>query len=157
MTASRGGSFAAHSSGAAMSPVRGVAPNWLSFAADASDRVRPQTPCPRPTSSRTTAEPIEPVPPRTKTRNDSTPCPKSARRTPGYDDKCDTMKNIAVQRAGVRNFHTTPSLKKFILNSFPSIRAAQRALLSQCGCDSIFVSDPPHGRPKFALEGVQDK
>src|ERR1700688_2923163 len=108
MTALTCGSFAAHSSDAAMSPEMDVAPNSLSFAVEASDRARPQTPCPRRTSSRTTAEPIEPVPPRMKARTILLRVLQSALYTLGYDDRCDTMKNIAVQRAGVRNFHTTP-------------------------------------------------
>ena len=72
MTASSGGSLAIHVSGKAMSPAIGVAPHCASFAAAASERASANNSCPRPTSCRTTAEPIRPVPPRTNTR---TICP----------------------------------------------------------------------------------
>src|ERR1700686_3053609 len=68
ITASTSGSLPTHRSGDAMSPATGVAPHSASFAAAASDRARAQTSCPHLMSSRTTAEPIDPVPPKTKTR-----------------------------------------------------------------------------------------
>ena len=58
-----------HDEGEAMSPAIGVAPHSPSFAADDGGAGEAQTrSCPRATSSRTTGEPIEPVPPSTKTR-----------------------------------------------------------------------------------------
>ena len=68
MIASRGGRPIVHDEGEAMSPAIDVAPHSPSFAAETPDRAKPKTICPRATSSRTTAEPIEPVPPSTRTR-----------------------------------------------------------------------------------------
>src|SRR5471030_355357 len=101
MIASTCGSLPAHCSGAVILPAIGVAPNSPSFAAEPSDRARAQTSCPRLTSSRTMGEPIEPVPPRMKTRTILLRIPESALYMPGYHDRYDAMSDTALQRAGV--------------------------------------------------------
>jgi hypothetical protein len=67
------GNAMTHRSGAALSPLDGVAPDCRSFVAEASDRASPKTSCPRAMISRTTAEPMTPVPPSTRTRKEITP------------------------------------------------------------------------------------
>src|SRR3954465_11375154 len=68
ITASSGGNACRHRSGVAISPATGLAPRLTALAAERSERARGTPPWPRPTNARTTGAPIEPVPPRTRTR-----------------------------------------------------------------------------------------
>src|SRR3954470_22194081 len=68
ITASSGGNACRHRSGVAISPATGLAPRPTALAAERSERTRATTSWPRPTNARTTGAPIEPVPPRTRTR-----------------------------------------------------------------------------------------
>src|SRR6185369_3347288 len=63
-----GGNACRHRSGVAISPATGLAPRPTALAAERSERARATTSWPRPTNARTTGAPIEPVPPRTRTR-----------------------------------------------------------------------------------------
>src|ERR1700684_1529742 len=142
MTASIGGSLAVQRAGTAMSPSTGVAPQSWSFVADTSDRARAQTSRPRLRSSRTMGEPIEPVPPRTKTRTD--PPYRACSDCPRYrQGNMTRMQRMILQRsASAKIVSDENDLKKFLLYSFSPDRAERHALLSRKGCDSILWSVP---------------
>src|SRR5580704_5498519 len=157
MTASIGGSLAIQRAGAAMSPSTGVAPQPRSFVADTSDRASAQTSCPRLSSSRTMGEPIEPVPPRTKTRTDPPyrACSDCLRYRQGNMTR--TQRLIPQRSASAKIVSNENDLKKFLLYSFSLDRAERHALLSRKGCDSILPSVPLHIRPNTSLEGAENK
>jgi hypothetical protein len=114
MTASSCGNRVIQASGEAMSPGSGVAPRSASFVPDASERARPCISCPRPISSRTTAEPIEPVPPSTRMRkpfSNVDECPRAKRR---HDSILRSLhSHIAPQCVDTKSSQSKPDQEKF--------------------------------------------
>ena len=131
-----------HDSGEAMSPAIGVAPHSPSFAAETPDRARAEDDRARALRVRAPPrKPIEPVPPRTRTRMISLPmeaCPlnghpeKSKRSSAEYCAATTPRKN-RLKRTRIKKF-----LLKLICRRTPHRSAL---LLSRLGCDIIFASD----------------